>query len=498
MVEQCWVSRAGGAQEAQGPCGACIRYERECARGDPQCTAAQVAGKLTTARAECGSLERCDALRVFAANVECCSSDACNSVAGREPASGFHAAGGLQAAGPVARLEPLAWVWAPSFTPGGAGACEVQTPWPDGEEPRAVLSGQCYWNPASEMHEKYPCSRARADGGSGEGEEAEPLLNYTLSYFEEDCTTPRNVIDAAGGGKTNSFSFSGRAAAGSGGASWGTPLRGCLEGGGQNQGYGLTIECTQMCEVVSRDPPEPAAAEAGGEPCRDLAPHHLDSENGRARVRRWSGGEGGAAGSRCQAVRAGAAGAPAAEAVHELGRCLPGDGGLTGGGGSHGYFCGEGRDGLYGREPRPVVHLATYGDADCGDGSFRGARQWHLDGGGLACSHNATEGATYAVECLPPEPAAAGARQGGSRLPATIAAAAAGTVSALVLLGALLGRRRRLAGDRALRHRMLLARGAHQLPAAGPHQPAAGAAARRGTGSTYNPLAAAGARGAAA
>ena len=381
MVEQCWVSRAGGAQEAQGPCGACIRYERECARGDPQCTAAQVAGKLTTARAECGSLERCDALRVFAANVECCSSDACNSVAGREPASGFHAAGGLQAAGPVARLEPLAWVWAPSFTPGGAGACEVQTPWPDGEEPRAVLSGQCYWNPASEMHEKYPCSRARADGGSGEGEEAEPLLNYTLSYFEEDCTTPRNVIDAVGGGKTNSFSFSGRAAAGSGGASWGTPLRGCLEGGGQNQGYGLTIECTQMCEVVSRDPPEPAAAEAGGEPCRDLAPHHLDSENGRARVRRWSGGEGGAAGSRCQAVRAGAAGAPAAEAVHELGRCLPGDGGLTGGGGSHGYFCGEGRDGLYGREPRPVVHLATYGDADCGDGSFRGARQWHLDGG---------------------------------------------------------------------------------------------------------------------
>ena len=497
MVEQCWVSRAGGAQEAQGPCGACIRYERECARGDPQCTAAQVAGKLTTARAECGSLERCDALRVFAANVECCSSDACNSVAGREPASGFHAAGGLQAAGPVARVEPLAWVWAPSFTPGGAGACEVQTPWPDGEEPRAVLSGQCYWNPASEMHEKHACSRARADGGSGEGEEAEPLLNYTLSYFEEDCTTPRNVIDAAGGGKTNSFSFSGRAAAGSGGASWGAPLRGCLEGGGQNQGYGLTIECTQMCEVVSRDPPEPAAAEAGGEPCRNLAPHHLDSENGRARVRRWSGGEGAAAGSRCQAVRGGAAGAPAAEAVHELGRCLPGDGGLTGGGGSHRYFCGEGRDGLYGREPRPVVHLATYGDAGCGDGSFRGARQWHLDGGGLACSHNATEGATYAVECLPPEPAAAGARPGGSRLPATIAAAAAGTVSALVLLGALLGRRRRLAGDRALRHRMLLARGAHQLPGAGP-QPAAGAAARRGTESTYNPLAAAGARGAAA
>ena len=217
-------------------------------------------------------------------------------------------------------------------------------------------------------------------------------------------------------------------------------------------------------------------------------------------MRRWGGdAPGGAPG--CPAARGGAAGAPAAEETYELGRCVPGAGGLAGGGaevGSHRVRCGEGRDGVYGRPPRPVVYVSTYGDADCGDGSFRGARQWHLDGGGLACSHNATEGATYAVECLPPEPAAAGARQGGSRLPATIAAAAAGTVSALVLLGALLGRRRRLAGDRALRHRMLLARGAHQLPAAGPHQPAAGAAARRGTGSTYNPLAAAGARGAAA
>ena len=282
-----------------------------------------------------------------------------------------------------------------------------------------------------------------------------------------------------------------RRSLGAGGA-WGAPLRGCLEGGGQSRGYGLDIECTQMCEVVSRDPPEPAAAAAGAEPCRDLAPY-LDSENGRARVRRWSGGEG-ATDSSCQAVRGSAAGAPAAEAIYELGRCIPGGSELAGGVGSHRYFCGEGHDGVYGREPRPVVHLATYGDADCGDGSFQGARQWHLDGGGLACSHNATEGGTYAVECLPPEPAAAGARQG-SRLPATIAAAAGGTVFALVLLGALLGRRRRLAGDRALRHRMLLARGAHQLHYGGPQAAGGG---RRETESTYNPLAAGGGRGAAA
>ena len=60
-----------------------------------------------------------------------------------------------------------------------------------------MLSGQCYWNPASEMHEKYACARVQAAGGAG-GEA--PLLNYTLRYFEEDCTTPRNVIDVAGGG----------------------------------------------------------------------------------------------------------------------------------------------------------------------------------------------------------------------------------------------------------------------------------------------------------
>jgi len=336
------------------------------------------------------------------------------------------------------------------------------------------------------MHEKYACARVQAAGGAG-GEA--PLLNYTLRYFEEDCTTPRNVIDVAGGGKTNGFSFSGPAAEAP--ASWGAPLRGCLEGAGHSRGYGLEIECTQLCEVVSRDPPEPGAAAAGAEPCRDVAePTGAPGGGGsevyaRARVRRWGGdAPGGAPG--CPAARGGAAGAPAAEETYELGRCVPGAGGLAGGGaevGSHRVRCGEGRDGVYGRPPRPVVHVSTYGDADCGDGSFRGARQWYLDGGGLACSHDAAAGDTVAVDCLGPEPAAAGARRGG-RLPATIAAAAAGAVAALVLLGALLGRRRRLAGARALRHRMLLARaGAHgAAAAAGP--------GRRGTQSTYNPLAA--------
>ena len=479
------MSRAGGPSTAAGPCGACISYERECGPGDQQCTEAEAAGKLTTRRAECGSLERCDALRVFAENVECCTADLCNPIEGREPASGFRRVGGLKVSGPVTRVAPQAWYQSPGFVPGGAspGACEAQLAWPEGEETRVVMSGQCYYNPASEMHEKYSCG-ARAAPDGAEGAAAAPRLEYTMRYFEADCETARNVVDVAGGGKTNGFSFEGEA------ETEGALLEGCLEGQGANRAYGLNIACEPLCEVANAPDGEPYAE------CVDVAPLS-GAEYGRARLRRWEAESGVC---EAEASAAGGAGDPQLEETYELGACHA-EGGAEGG--SYRYFCGEGRDeGASDQGPRPVVHRALYSDADCG--AFASAEQWFLDvlpglngvacGDGPSAREGGAAGGTYAMDCLPPAPDAAAGGAARSSLPAIVAGAAAGAVVLVMALAGLLGWRRRIAEKRVLQTRMLLSRAAHsQLYAGGAGSSPASSAAgggRRGTESTYNPLAA--------
>ena len=474
----CWVSRAGLPPIAQGPCDACITYEQECGPGDPQCTEAETAGKLTAVRAECGSLERCDALRVFAENVECCTADLCNPIEGREPVSGFRRVGGLKVSGPVTRVAPLAWYQSPGFVPGGAlpGACQALQAWPEGEETRVVMSGQCYYNPASEMHEKYSCTRVALDSAGGGVVALQ--LNYTMRYFEADCKTARNVVDVAGGGKTNGFSFDGPA------ETEGAQLEGCLEGQGANRAYGLTIACEPLCDVVNAPDGEPHAE------CIDVAPFS-GAEYSRARLRRWEAESGVC---EAEASAAGGAGEPELEATYELGVCHAEDGGE---GGSHRYFCGQGASD---QGPRPVVHRAFYSDADCG--SFASAEQWFLDVipslNGLACGDGpsaAAAGGTYAMDCLPPTPDAAGGGPDRSSLPMIVAGAASGAVVFALALTGLLGWRRRAAEKRMLQTRMLLSRAAHsQLYAGGAGSSPAGGV-RRGTESTYNPLSAATAGG---